>query len=81
MFFIAALLLAGCSGSSESTDPDYREVCDFVGQIGQEYLNDAVDDPVERLAAAAPEGTAIERITREMAALDLDVRDEAIEFG
>ena len=81
-FLVAALILPGCSGSSgDRGDPDYSEVCSLVRQIGREYLDDAVNDPLARLGDAAPEGTAIERITREMVALDRDVRDEAVEFA
>lgn len=81
-FLIAGSLLAGCSGSSgKGSDPDYSETCELVEQIGQEHVGDAVNEPIERLAAAAPAGTAIERISLKMAGLDPDVRDDAVAFA
>jgi hypothetical protein len=79
--FIATAALA-CGGSTKGTnDPDFGPVCDLAEQIGDEYDSDAVNDPIGRLAAAAPTGTEIKRTATAMAALDLDVREQAIKFA
>lgn len=77
-----ATLPLACGGStSGSQDTEFGPVCALAEQLGEEYYSDAVDDPIGRLAEAAPTGTEIKRIALAMAGLDLDVTEEAIEFA
>ena len=85
MALIGCLAIATTSGchapTTDTSDRDFRVVCGVVKDIGYDYFNDEVNSPLQRIAEAAPSGSSVERLARQMMQLDTEVHDAAVDFA